>query len=199
MAFMSARYQSIFTLRLFNDFLGGVIVILASYIFLLPFVPQVDWQVHKHPHPTLAAAQAESKQIPVAQQDKRLLVPALGLNEPIYEGTSVYTVNKGIWIRPNASTPDSGGNSVLVGHRFTYTNPRGVFYYLDKLKTGDIMTVYWDHKAYYYQVKTMRVVEPSDTSVEGPSSDKRLTLYTCTPLWSLKNRLVVVAISVEAS
>jgi sortase (surface protein transpeptidase) len=36
-------------------------------------------------------------------------------------------------------------------------------------------------------------VSAADASIEVPTTDTRLTLYTCTPLWNPQNRLVVIA------
>jgi LPXTG-site transpeptidase (sortase) family protein len=184
-------------LHRFNDLLSVILVCLASYIFLLPVIPQASWWWH-HSVPVVSRSTRQSVintpvVAPVIPLDNRLDIPALGLDEHLYEGKSVYTVNKGVWARPNGSTPDKGGNTVLVGHRFTYTNPRGVFYYLDKLRLGDSLTVYWQNHTYVYQVQNLAQVTSNDTMVEAPTTDSRLTLYTCTPLWSLKDRLVVVA------
>jgi len=192
---MLASIQQNFNLRRINDALSVAIVLVALYIFLLPVVPQFGWWLH-HSAPLISRSTRHQAQQPAGgaiPQDNRLVIPALGLDQPIYEGQSVYTVNKGVWIRPNASTPDKGSNTVLVGHRFTYTNPRGVFYFLDKLKPGDVLTIYWHGQAYRYHTQTISVVAPTDSSVEAPTTQSQLTLYTCTPLWSLKSRLVIVA------
>lgn len=181
------------TLKRFNDGLSIVILLLAFYIFLLPVLPQAQWWV-RHSAPLISRPVQQKVSKPAAvPADDRLVVPALGMDEHIYGGQSIYALHFGVWIRPNGSTPDKGGNTVMVGHRFTYTNPRGVFYYLDKLKPGDQIAVYWQKKAYIYEVHDISEVLPSDAAVEAPTSDNRLTLYTCTPLWSLKDRLVVVA------
>ena len=37
------------------------------------------------------------------------------------------------------------------------------------------------------------VVTPNQTAIQAPTNDNRLTLYTCTPLWTARNRLVVIA------
>ncbi|HSX46847.1 MAG TPA: class E sortase [Patescibacteria group bacterium] len=182
------------TLRRLNNGLSVVVVVLALYIFLLPFLPELTWWA-KHSAPLISKPVTTSVSIhklPIPQDD-RLVIPALDMDEKIYEGQSVYTVNKGVWIRPNASTPSEGSNTVMVGHRFTYTNPRGVFYYLDKLSPGDQIIVYWHGKAYIYEVQSESEVPPTDAGVEAPTPDSRLTLYTCTPLWSLKDRLVITA------
>jgi LPXTG-site transpeptidase (sortase) family protein len=183
-------------LRLINDSLSVLLVILAMYIFLLPVLPQFTWWAkHSVPvvsHSTRVAATVSPAKIPIPS-DNRLVIPVLGLNEHIYEGASVYTVNKGVWIRPNGTTPDQGGNTIMVGHRFTYTNPRGVFYYLDKINIGDTIMVYWHGKGYIYKMTEQKVVSPDDATVEAPTTNQQLTLYTCTPLWNLHSRLVIIA------
>jgi len=118
------------------------------------------------------------------------------LDQPVLEGPvsrQYSTLNKGIWRWPNGSTPDKGGNTVLIGHRFTYTNPRGAFYFLNKVKMGDEIGVFWNNREYLYRVASISVVSPTDTAIEDNTSDTRLTLFTCTPLWLPKDRLVVVA------
>ena len=90
-------------------------------------------------------------------------------------------------------TPDRGGNTVLIGHRFTYTTPRGVFYYLNKVKLNDEIGLWWNNKEYLYRVSGIKEVKPTDTAVENATTQPQLTLFTCTPLWLPKDRLVVVA------
>lgn len=105
----------------------------------------------------------------------------------------MWMLHYGVWRLPYTSTPDKGGNTVLVGHRFTYTEPQGVFYFLDKIRVGDAITVYWQGKPYEYVVMSTSVVPPTDLAVEAQTTTPRLTLYTCTPLWTAQNRLIVVA------
>ena len=118
------------------------------------------------------------------------------LDQPILDGPmrSRYAIlNTGIWRWPLASTPDKGGNTVLIGHRFTYTNPRGVFYFLNKIAIGNEIGMFWGNHKYLYKVVTINVVSPTDTNIENNTPSPELTLFTCTPLWLPKDRLVVVA------
>jgi sortase A len=81
----------------------------------------------------------------------------------------------------------------LVGHRFTYAGA-AVFYNLDKVKSGDQIIVYWHGKAYEYKVFNISQVSPNKASVEAPTNESILTLYTCTPLLTAKDRLVIQAV-----
>lgn len=96
----------------------------------------------------------------------------------------------GVWRVPTTSTPSQESNTVLVGHRFSYKNP-SVFYHFDKVKKGDTIYVSWKKKIYVYRVDTIRIVTPDAKDVEAPTEDPRLTIYTCTPLWSTSHRLVI--------
>lgn len=173
-----------------------MVALLAMYIVAAPFLPQVGWWVtHESPvkgilpgRPNVAASPASEQ---VIDGDK-LFIPRIDMAEPIHGGGKE-ALNLGIWRVPHSSTPDMGGNTVLVGHRFTYKDPTGVFYHLDKVQKGDEITVHWQGKAYEYEVTEIKVVPASEVSVEHNTTEPRLTVYTCTPLWSVANRLVVIA------
>jgi len=90
------------------------------------------------------------------------------LNASILEGTlrnEYKTLDQGIWRWPLGSTPDQGGNTILIGHRFTYTTPRGIFYELNQVAIGDEIGVFWNGKEYLYKVSSITVVPPSQTSI----------------------------------
>lgn len=123
----------------------------------------------------------------------RLLMPQLGISMPIFESDSVNTLLKGGWIFPGTSTPDKGGNTVVFGHRFRYLPPiSNTFYSLDKINIGDTFTVAWKGQLYTYKVREKKIIEPTDFSVLNKTSDAEITLITCAPLFSTKQRLVVV-------
>ena len=126
----------------------------------------------------------------------RLIIPEMMLDQPTLEGPENNWFNllyKGIWRWPGSSTPDKGGNTVFLSHRFSYTGPRGAFYYLNRLQVGDDIGVVWNGKTYTYSVVSSQTVPPTDTAIEDNTSDAQITLFTCTPLWHPVNRLVVVA------
>lgn len=184
-----------------NNVLVIAIVVINLYTLCVPLMPALSfwWQQHVfHASQDLRDkfSTKGSTSAPVLPDDNRLVIPEMALNAPIFDGTSPYTVNKGIWRFPASSTPDKGGNTVLIGHRFTY-HGAAVFYHLDLAHPGTKLVLFWQKKPYYYQVSEVKVVPPSDTSIEQPTDDARLTIYTCTPLWTAKNRLVVIARPME--
>lgn len=181
------------TLRRVNDVLTIVVICLSLYVVVLPFWPSITYLFADKSVPfqvsSLAGAETETKQRP---DGDRLLIPSIGMDEVIYQGGQG-ELNKGAWLRPKTSTPDKGSNSVIVGHRFTYTDDNAVFYHLDKVALGDVIAVYWGGKEFNYRVREVKVVPATAIEIESPTDDAQLTLYTCTPLWSAKDRLVVIA------
>jgi LPXTG-site transpeptidase (sortase) family protein len=187
------------SLSIVNRWLLLAIIIVNGYIIAIPVLPRVSywWSEHfNHTSQQLEAKVSTSPKTtdtPDIPKDNRLVVPSMQLDAEIFEGKSATTLRQGIWHRPQTSTPDKGGNTVLAGHRFTYTEPKGIFYYLDKVSLDERIALYWQGTKYVYKVTEIKVVPPTEISVEYPTSDNRLTLYTCTPLWSPKQRLVVIA------
>ena len=185
-------------LRWFNHGLTWVVGILALYIIVSPFLPQFMWWL-RHDSPIHTVVPGTKKVSDPAKMPaetpitgEQLIIPALGMREDIHGGASVSALRKGVWRLPHSSTPDSGGNTVLVGHRFTYSG-QAVFYHLDKVKQGDHISVTWQGKLYNYVVKTIKVVPPTEVSVEANTKEPMLTIYTCTPLLTAKDRLVIQA------
>lgn len=187
------------TLRQVNNLLFALIILINAYIIAAPLWPQVSfwWQSHHSTRKTQLAQLIH--QTPAAQPTSKpnsLVIPAMMLNSPTLEGPESNWFNllkQGIWRWPASSTPDKGGNTVFLAHRFSYTGPHGAFYYLDKLKPGDEIGVIWNNKTYTYKVASSSTVPPTDVAVENNTPDARLTLFTCTPLWNPVDRLVVVA------
>lgn len=182
-----------------NTVLLIAILAINGYIIALPLVPKVAfWLQHsnkKHIAQLEAKIHSPSPAHPSPNQpaDNRLIVPSMAFDQPINDGKTTATLRKGLWRRPNGSTPDKGGNTILVGHRLTYSNPKGTLYNLDKVHVGDNIGVWWNGKHYLYTVMQTRVVKADEIGIEDPTKDARLTIYTCTPLWFPKDRLVVVA------
>lgn len=122
-----------------------------------------------------------------------LLIPQIGVDGLVYEGTDPTVLNYGIWRRPNTSTPDKGGNTVFVAHRYLYTTGINTFYHLPKMEVGDEFVVFWEGQQYIYEVFTTETVLPTQTEIEENTQEPIVTLYTCTPLWSSEYRFVVKA------
>ena len=122
----------------------------------------------------------------------QLIIPKIGVQIPIIEGADESALEQGAWRLPQTSTPDQGANTVLTAHRYKYRPPhKETFYLLNKLAEGDSFTVYWQEKKYDYQITSSIIVNPDAIEVLNPTPEPTVTLITCTPLFSTKQRLVI--------
>jgi sortase A len=64
---------------------------------------------------------------------------------------------------------------------------------LDKLASNDRIYVDYKGTRYIYRISSTKVVPPTDISVLNHGDDPQLTLITCTPVGTNKNRLIVQA------
>lgn len=193
-----------------NRLLLVAIILINGYIISAPVLPNISfwWQTrsgNSDSNPQLKLARQiadESSGNTDSKDGDRLIIPRMLLDTSVVEGTmqnSYHNLSKGAWRLPIGSTPKQGGNTVIAGHRFSYTGPRGIFYYLDKVRVGDEIGYRKDGTMHRYKVESVRTVPPTEVAVQQPTKDDRLTLYTCTPLWNPVNRLVVVAKPMEVT
>ena len=198
--------SKLFSFKRINFILVCLILASNIYVLILPIIPELALHNNRQKLKGVAGIPYKTKtdsQLAVNQKrkdipsDNRLVIPSLGLDEHIYDGASQYLVNKGVWARPNGSIPPKGGNTVLVGHRFTYSGP-ATFYSLDKVSVNDKILIYWGGVEYNYTVRESKVVAATAVEIENATKTPRLTIYTCTPLWSAKDRLVLIATPTEA-
>lgn len=117
-------------------------------------------------------------------------IPAIGLDQVLVEGVGKDELAKGPGHYAHSVMPGELGNAALAGHRTTYGAP---FNRIDELKPGDPIVVTTLDGAFTYRVSEQRIVAPDDVSVVMPTEDARLTLTTCNPKYSARERLVVVA------
>jgi sortase A len=123
----------------------------------------------------------------------KIKINSIEVEGNIFEGTDPTTMNKGFWHFPISQHPGQKGNSVIIGHRYAKLPPeKDTFFNLDKVKVGDRITVEQNNNEYTYIVTETKVVEKNDISVLQNFNDHRLTLITCTPLWTADQRLVIV-------
>jgi LPXTG-site transpeptidase (sortase) family protein len=125
-------------------------------------------------------------------------IPKLGIkNAPIYDrgidGSGNMLIAKGYAVTHFAlSSPIGSGNAVLYGHDDIEGS---IFGRLNELKNGDeldVQTASGTPVAYHVTTKT--IVAPTAVQILQPTSDVRLTLFTCWPNWVDTQRVVVTAV-----
>jgi len=120
----------------------------------------------------------------------RLLIPKINLDVVTVEGTSHRALTQGPGHLVHTALPGDPGNAVIAAHRDTY------FRHVYQLKPGDDIFVERAGRKYHYVVTSKRVVQPTDLSVLDTSSESRLTLITCYPIYFVgpaPERLIVFA------
>ena len=122
----------------------------------------------------------------------RIRIPAIGVDLPVYHGTSDETLLGGIGHLQGTSLPVGGvgTHSILTGHRGLAT--AAMFTDLNLVKVGDTFSIsVFDH-VLTYRVISSTVIEPDMTESLRPMADKDLvTLVTCTPLGINSQRILV--------
>lgn len=115
-----------------------------------------------------------------------LVIPCIGVNLPIYHGTDEKVLELGIGHMYQSSFPIGGDgfHAVLSGH--TGLPSVELLTDLEKLKIGDRFYIKILNDTLAYQVDSVLVVEPYDTSALEPVEGKDyVTLVTCTPYGSI--------------
>lgn len=108
----------------------------------------------------------------------------------VVEGVTLDALKDGPGHYPGTAMPGQLGNVVISGHRTTFGAP---FYRLDEVQVGDPITVTAPYGRFVYRVTETKIVAPTDLTVVVESDDARLTLTTCHPRFSARQRLIVIA------
>jgi sortase A len=108
----------------------------------------------------------------------------------VVEGVRVRDLRNGAGHMPKTPLPGEPGNAVISGHRTTYGAP---FHELDTLDPGDLIEVETALGTHTYAVRETIIVRPTELWVTEPRDGAWLTLTTCNPKFSSRQRLIVFA------
>lgn len=108
----------------------------------------------------------------------------------VVEGVRLSDLRSGAGHMPWTPLPGQPGNAVISGHRTTNGAP---FHELDELEPGDAIEVETALGVHVYEVRETRIVRPTDVWVTDPRDGAWLTLTTCNPKFSARQRLIVFA------
>lgn len=122
----------------------------------------------------------------------RVKIPTIGVDLPIYHGTSDEVLNRGAGHLEGSHLPIGGADthSVITAHR-GLANAE-MFTNLDQVEVGDRFTMEVFGEVLTYEVRETKVVQPDDTDTLRPVAGRDLvTLITCTPLGINSHRILV--------
>lgn len=127
-------------------------------------------------------------------------IPRLGRQwqQPVIEGVTLDDLARGVGHYPGTAMPGVIGNFAVAGHRVTHGHP---FRDLDRMRSGDPIAVQMRDVVFIYRVRGIKIVTPDRTDVLFPVPrqfgvdpvEPLLTLTTCHPKYSARQRLILTA------
>jgi sortase A len=152
------------------------------------------------PAATIDASASTTQPLPmlgrptVGEPVARLDIASIGIDGKIViEGVRTSDLQDGPGHFPETPLPGQFGNAAIAGHRTTYGQP---FLRIDEIATGDEIVVTTLAGRYVYTVTGSAIVGPDDYSKVIPTVDSSvatLTLTSCHPKYSSKQRIVIFA------
>lgn len=133
----------------------------------------------------------------------RIVLPRIGVSAVVVQGTSASALRAGAGHYPTTPLPGEAGNVAIAGHRTTFGKP---FNRLDELRVGDEIRLETPIATHVYRVAPRPegaaggcangacwITGPGDWAVVGPTDRASLTLTTCHPKGSARQRLILRA------
>jgi sortase A len=105
----------------------------------------------------------------------KLIIPKLGIDVIIREGTDGPTLRRAVGHIPNTALPGKTGNFIVTGHRDTFFRP------LRNVQANDLILAVTSGFIYTYRVYDISVVAPDYIQALRPTSQPECTLITCFP------------------
>lgn len=119
-------------------------------------------------------------------------IPAIDVYLPIYHGTKEETLLKGVGHLENTSLPAGGKDTHAVLSAHCGLPSARLFTDLNLLKKGSLFRIHVLNEKLTYQVYSIEVVEPDDSSsLFIQEGEDLVTLITCTPYGKNTHRLLV--------
>jgi sortase A len=157
----------------------------------------------KHFQTSALKSAYEKGKVPAASPLTRLLIPRLQVDTIVVQGVSKTALDTGAGHYPTSPLPGERGNVAIAGHRNSFGKP---FADLDRLKPGDRISVVTPLGRHTYEMvvpfdnhPNPWVVDPDDVDVLAPTSEAMLTLTTCHPRGSARQRLIARLKLVDSS
>lgn len=134
------------------------------------------------------------KRLAVGDAFTRLIIPKLGVNIIVVEGTSGNALRAGAGHYEDTLLPGDNGNVAIAGHRTGFGQP---FRHLERLKEGDEAILRTPVGEFTYRMigpfdghPNPWITVPLDWSPIAPTAEAVLTLTTCDPPHTSLNRLI---------
>jgi len=120
----------------------------------------------------------------------RLGVPRMGVNMLLVNGTDHDTLKKGPGRDERTFMPGENRLVYIAGHRTTYLAP---FSHIDRLRSGDRITIEVPYGTFIYAVTRHRIVKSTDLSVLRSPRHEVVELQACHPRFFASHRYIAYA------
>jgi sortase A len=120
----------------------------------------------------------------------RLRVPRMGMNMLLVNGTDHDTLKKGPGRDGRTFMPGENRLIYIAGHRTTYLAP---FSHIDRLRSGDRVTIEVPYGTFIYAVTRHRIVKSTDLSVLRSPRHELVELQACHPRFFASHRYIAYA------
>jgi sortase A len=120
----------------------------------------------------------------------RLRVPRMGVNMLLVNGTDHDTLKKGPGRDGRTFMPGENRLVYIAGHRTTYLAP---FSHIDRLRSGDRVTIEVPYGTFIYAVTRHRIVNATDLSVLRSPRHEVVELQACHPRFFASHRYIAYA------
>lgn len=123
----------------------------------------------------------------------KIQIPAIDVDWVFVQGVKYNDLKKGPGHFRETPMPGQLGNAAIAGHRTTYGQP---FFHLDLLQAGDRIITITGLGRHVWSVTESFVVAPTEYERIVPTKEwnrAMLTLVTCTPAYTARQRLIIRA------
>ncbi len=182
----------------------AIVITIAIIVAFLVYQNQVDLiKLYSKDDTKTEQQQLESTKKTSSSEKWSIEINKLNISAPVIlnvdaknEDEYYKALEGGVAHMKNTALPEKG-NTVIFGHSSYYLWKPGeykkVFEKLNDLENGDQIILKNKDQEIKYEVTKKEIVSPTKVEVADPTEESQLTLITCWPIGSTKERLIVVA------
>lgn len=136
------------------------------------------------------------------QEIFKVEIPKLGVVAPVIIGVNPSNeeeydkaLTRGVVLMPGPGIVGKRGNVVIYGHSSAEEEGpyQKIFATLNDLTKGDKVKIFYQGVEHIYEVREKKIVMPDDFSILNQTETEVLTLFTCWPIGTDKERLVIIS------
>jgi sortase A len=120
----------------------------------------------------------------------RIVIPRIGLNIIVVDGTDESSLQRGPGLDRQTSMPGRNRLVYIAGHRTTFLAP---FSHIDHIVPGSVIRLEMPYATFVYRAYDHRIVQATDLGVLRPVGHELLRLQACHPRFFATHRYIVQA------